>query len=256
MNTRKLTDYLALDEEARAGMTPALDAMPNPSLEEHDRRFHPNGYKEGDACKFREELARQDEIDLSIRQEVKESFARIGGDADYRKAREKQKKHEKERRRKLAEAVAKESQTAPDELVNWLMAAGVPAKDADEAPAALVETALRDANLWGDSDGKWKVTKEGDFGPVIEGWTELHADESGNQFPLDELNGALEEMGLAASTPDMVDSESGLAKSGFYSESDHTEGNGYGDRMGMGEGSIEIRLRVADPAKFRASLAK
>ncbi len=54
MNLESAKDYLE---------TVAMDAAP--SLEAHDKRFHPNGYKKGDACKFREELAKGDSADLA-----------------------------------------------------------------------------------------------------------------------------------------------------------------------------------------------
>lgn len=41
----------------------ALDEKPMTDLQKHDKRFHKNGYKEGDACKYREALARGDDAD-------------------------------------------------------------------------------------------------------------------------------------------------------------------------------------------------
>lgn len=41
----------------------ATDESPRMSLEEHDKRFHPNGYKPGSTCQFREALARGDDLD-------------------------------------------------------------------------------------------------------------------------------------------------------------------------------------------------
>ncbi len=66
----RLTDYLALDEEARAELVPAQDAAP--SLEAHDKRFHPGGYKKGDACKFRDELEKGDSADLAAAEKEEE----------------------------------------------------------------------------------------------------------------------------------------------------------------------------------------
>ena len=40
------------------------DSAPtNQTLEEHDRRHHPDGYKEGDSCKFRENIKTETETD-------------------------------------------------------------------------------------------------------------------------------------------------------------------------------------------------
>ena len=36
------------------------------SLEEHDKRWHPNGYKEGDSCLFRENMAKRDKTDAAL----------------------------------------------------------------------------------------------------------------------------------------------------------------------------------------------
>ena len=60
MNERAFQRYLATGE-----YVPTEDAAPT-SLEAHDRRFHPDGYKEGDSCKYREELARGDNADLVV----------------------------------------------------------------------------------------------------------------------------------------------------------------------------------------------
>lgn len=65
--------YLAMDAafvngKSAHGMTEYGHAM-NPdgkmpkSLEEHDKVYHPNGYKEGDSCKFRENLEKKDDAD-------------------------------------------------------------------------------------------------------------------------------------------------------------------------------------------------
>ena len=43
------------------------DAASPVSLEEHDKRHHPGGFKEGDTCKFREELAKSDEPDAAVK---------------------------------------------------------------------------------------------------------------------------------------------------------------------------------------------
>ena len=34
------------------------------SLEEHDRRFHPNGYKEGDVCSLRDTANKEDALQI------------------------------------------------------------------------------------------------------------------------------------------------------------------------------------------------
>ena len=50
--------------EALMGEKKVEDASPdNMTLEEHDRRHHPEGYKEGDTCKFREKVATVTETD-------------------------------------------------------------------------------------------------------------------------------------------------------------------------------------------------
>lgn len=73
--TETAEDYHMLDltPSAARGWFPPMKALPKPQypikpgrvgdLEEHDRRFHPEGYKEGDKCKYREELAKKDEAD-------------------------------------------------------------------------------------------------------------------------------------------------------------------------------------------------
>lgn len=68
MDIKLLKQYLATGER-----TPAMDGVDwqtdpdvQDTLEHHDRRFHPNGYKEGDTCKFRERLARGDLSDMFL----------------------------------------------------------------------------------------------------------------------------------------------------------------------------------------------
>lgn len=45
---------------------PAEDESPT-DLEKHDKRFHPKGYKEGDSCKYRDELAKKDKADEGVK---------------------------------------------------------------------------------------------------------------------------------------------------------------------------------------------
>lgn len=40
--------------------------MATKTLAEHDRQFHPNGYKQGDSCKFRDALGSKDQIDKEL----------------------------------------------------------------------------------------------------------------------------------------------------------------------------------------------
>lgn len=58
MNAKAFQQYLATGQ-----YVPTEDASPLSDLERHDRRFHPNGYKEGDACKYRESMAKGDNAD-------------------------------------------------------------------------------------------------------------------------------------------------------------------------------------------------
>ena len=53
MDVKNLKQYLAND---------AADKKQS-SLEEHDKKFHPSGYKPGGKCKFREKVAKTDEAD-------------------------------------------------------------------------------------------------------------------------------------------------------------------------------------------------
>ena len=94
--TETAEDFHMLDltPSAARGWFPPMKALPKPQypikpgragdLEEHDRRFHPEGYKEGDKCKYREELAKKDEADRLAAEggseAVKvEEFAKAGG---------------------------------------------------------------------------------------------------------------------------------------------------------------------------------
>lgn len=54
MDIKKLVQFI--------GSVDAEDA----SLSEHDKRFHPEGYKEGDACKLREKMSKQDKADSKL----------------------------------------------------------------------------------------------------------------------------------------------------------------------------------------------
>ena len=63
MNESAFQKFLATGD-----FTVTEDAAPkkDPTLAAHDKRFHPNGYKEGDSCKFREALAKGDNSDASL----------------------------------------------------------------------------------------------------------------------------------------------------------------------------------------------
>ena len=54
----KRTDKPVKDElvDALTGEIAAEDEMPKEGMVEHDRRHHPNGYKEGDECKYRDQI--------------------------------------------------------------------------------------------------------------------------------------------------------------------------------------------------------
>lgn len=69
MDANKLQKFLAHGETAKdaGGMAdPFSDPYVLTSLEKHDARFHPNGYKEGDTCKYREALKRGDLADYFL----------------------------------------------------------------------------------------------------------------------------------------------------------------------------------------------
>lgn len=55
----------------------AEDRMPH-LLEEHDKRFHPNGYRDGDSCKYRDALKRGDSADRLADAEADESAEKRG----------------------------------------------------------------------------------------------------------------------------------------------------------------------------------
>ena len=48
------------------------------NLEKHDKRFHPNGYNEGDSCKYRDALKRGDDADRLADAEKEEGDAQAG----------------------------------------------------------------------------------------------------------------------------------------------------------------------------------
>lgn len=48
------------------------------TLSEHDKRFHKGGYKDGDACNFREALKRGDSADELVAAEKKEAEIKVG----------------------------------------------------------------------------------------------------------------------------------------------------------------------------------
>ena len=63
MNESAFQKFLATGD-----FTVTEDAAPkkDPTLAAHDKRFHPQGYKEGDSCKFREALAKGDKSDAEL----------------------------------------------------------------------------------------------------------------------------------------------------------------------------------------------
>lgn len=63
MNESAFQKFLATGD-----FTVTEDAAPkkDPTLAAHDKRFHPQGYKEGDSCKFREALAKGDKSDAAL----------------------------------------------------------------------------------------------------------------------------------------------------------------------------------------------
>lgn len=61
MNEKSFTKYLATGE-----YVPTIDEAPLTDLERHDRRFHPQGYKEGDKCQYRERMAAGDYTDAEL----------------------------------------------------------------------------------------------------------------------------------------------------------------------------------------------
>ena len=71
------------ERRGESAATPAEDADPTPpltDLQKHDRRFHPKGYKKGDACKYRETLAKTDNADdltAAEREEHKEKYGNL-----------------------------------------------------------------------------------------------------------------------------------------------------------------------------------
>lgn len=81
-------DFTMLDltTAAAKGWFPPMKALPKPQyptkpgregdLQEHDRRWHPEGYKEGDRCKYREELAKRDLSDKIVVDKEAELFAK------------------------------------------------------------------------------------------------------------------------------------------------------------------------------------
>lgn len=69
MDKQALKRYLATGE-----FTPAWDAEPMTDLQRHDAKYHPGGYKEGDACKFRKAMGKLDGVDdLTLREGLEEA---------------------------------------------------------------------------------------------------------------------------------------------------------------------------------------
>lgn len=68
MNLKKIAGE-AVDESFFNGVKHTMVDRPygsrkhGKSLAEHDKQFHPNGYSEGDACKYRQEMKRKDDVD-------------------------------------------------------------------------------------------------------------------------------------------------------------------------------------------------
>ena len=71
----------ALDGHVAHESTPSVKEMlavaldgGKDTLEEHDRKYHPEGYKEGDECKYREKEKAKDRVDdLSEHAEISEN---------------------------------------------------------------------------------------------------------------------------------------------------------------------------------------
>ena len=58
---------MAFEVRGKSAATPVEDeAAPLTDLQKHDNRFHPKGYKKGDACKYRDEMAKGDHTDASL----------------------------------------------------------------------------------------------------------------------------------------------------------------------------------------------
>lgn len=66
-----------LRREDAASAACSMDDAPT-SLEVHDRRYHKNGWKEGDACEYREQLKKGDSVDDLMAAEARKD-ARVGG---------------------------------------------------------------------------------------------------------------------------------------------------------------------------------
>ena len=73
MNIKSFTKYLATGE-----YVPTADAAPI-DLAAHDRRFHPNGYKEGDRCDVRASLASGDVSDVALAKAEQNECAKSDG---------------------------------------------------------------------------------------------------------------------------------------------------------------------------------
>lgn len=66
-NTNRLAKFLETGEMPLATALDEAIANYKPTdLESHDKRFHPEGYKEGDACKYREGMAKGDKTDEGL----------------------------------------------------------------------------------------------------------------------------------------------------------------------------------------------
>lgn len=133
-STNRLAKFL---ETGEMPLVTALDeAIENynpKDLEKHDKRFHPEGYKEGDACKYREGMAEGDKTDEGLGGD-KEQANPVATNADrqkrwetaFTKFRELLRKYDKEMPNKTVEErkviLARAHKEAGDEeiLKEWL----------------------------------------------------------------------------------------------------------------------------------------
>ncbi len=152
MNEKAFQKFLATGEYA-----PTEDSIPwqqfyKTNLEQHDARFHPNGYKEGDSCKYRESLAKGDTTDLALsdaeyaeeRIQEKEKLARIRASEAGMSLAEK-------REKRIAEAKAKgEPLDYADRYDAELEPLFYGIYDEDE----IVEDCFKDNSNLGDSDSR------------------------------------------------------------------------------------------------------
>ena len=55
---------VAEDSKEKKGKAEVKKETPPTPLEKHDRKYHPDGYEEGDTCKYREKLKEGDQVDM------------------------------------------------------------------------------------------------------------------------------------------------------------------------------------------------